>query len=379
LSDSLRILLVAPIRLYNAEAEYIHRLSRGLVARGHHPVVMGIPGSPLLKRVAHEGIETCGHFRMTSLNPGSLLKDMPGLLRYLETERFHLINVHRSEGFIIMAWAVRRLNCRPGLIRTRGDMRPVRRDPVNRKLYGQWCDHIIASNRLLEQELIIRLNLKPDKIQTIYMGIDPEEMKPKKAPEEVRRDLSLAPEERVIGFMGRIGLVKGHQYLLSAVPKILAEFQEARFLLIYPYVENDCPFLQQLSRSRWKDKFKLIGPRSNWADVMQLAEVAVIPSLRSEGNCRAALEWMALRKPVVGTRVGAIPELIEQADTGYLIQPRQAEALADAVINLLRHPARGRQMGEKGYERLKRYFTADEMVTKTLAAYQAVQNELAGL
>ncbi len=376
MSNSLRILLVAPIRLYNAEAEYIHRLSRGILARGHHPVVMGIPGSPLLNRVAKEGVETCDQFRMTSLNPGPLFKDLPSLGRYLKRGRFQVINVHRSEGFIIMAWAVQRLRCRPGLIRTRGDMRPVRRDPINRKLYGQWSDRIIASNRLLEQELIIRLNLKPNKIQTIHMGIDPDKVKPERTPEEVRRDLGLALDERVIGFMGRIGLVKGHQYLLEAVPRILAEFQKARFLLIYPYVENDCPFLQQLSRSKWRDKFILVGPRSNWADVMQLTEVAVIPSLRSEGNCRAALEWMALYKPVVGTRVGAIPELIEQAETGYLIQPRQASALADAVINLLRNPARSRKMGERGHARLKRYFTEDEMVEKTLEAYQAVQEEL---
>ncbi len=375
MNDPLRVLFVAPIKIYNAEAEYIHRLVRGLTAAGHHSTIMGLPGSPLLERLSQEGVRVCDTFRLTSFNPITILRDIRGLASYIEKGGFDIVNVHRSEGFIIVARAVHRLTQRPGLIRTRGDMRPVSRDPLNRRLYGQWSDRIIASNRLLEQELIVRLRLDPKKIQTIYTGIDPDSVKPGISPDEARRELGIAPDERVVACMGRIGMVKGQEYLLQAVPKIISGVPNVRFLLIYPYIEDDSPFPEMLSRSRWKEKFILAGPRSNWADLMQLADVAVMPSLWSEANCRAALEWMAMKKPIVGARVGAIPEVIEQAETGLLVHPRQAGALADAVTNLLKHPKRSVEMGQKGYERLKKYFTEQEMISKTIAVYNAVKSE----
>jgi glycosyltransferase involved in cell wall biosynthesis len=372
LTEHLRILLVAPVKWYNAEAEYVFRLAKGLRAKGHKPVVMGIPASPLLNHAAQDQITTCDRFKISSLNPVLLKREMRQLLVYLEENHFDLINVHRSEGFIIMARAAHSLKPRPAIIRTRGDMRPVRTDPLNRRLYSKWTDYIITSNKLLEQELIIRLGLHPRKIKTIYLGIDPDELKPDKEHHQARKDLGLEPHQQVVALMGRIGPTKGHQYLLQAAPQILSEFPDARFILIYPDVEKESTFLQTLTRSKLKDKFILIGSNSNRANAMQLADVAVIPSLGSEANCRAALEWMALRKPVVGARVGVIPELIVPAETGYLIHPRQSQPLADAVIKILKHPDRKREMGEKAYQRLRKKFTQDKMLEETMDTYRSI-------
>jgi glycosyltransferase involved in cell wall biosynthesis len=365
----MKVLLVAPIRFYNAEAEYIRRLALGLLAKGHRAVVLGRPNTPLQDRAAHEGIPVCDRFNLDSLSPARLLGMTRNLSRYLAQERFDVVNVHRSEGFIFLAQAVRRLEKRPALIRTRGDMRPVRRDPLNRRLYGRFTDRVIATNELLRQELIIRLGLDPGRVHTVRFGLNPNELAPRRPAEEMRRELRLPASARVVGMLGRIGPVKGHRYLLEAAPAIVQAVPEAVFLVLYSMIEEKSDFQAQLRASPLRDRFHLVGPRPDLADLMQLAEVAVIPSVGSEANCRVALEWMSLGKPVIGSRVGVIPELIEPATTGFLLLPRVAPALADAVISLLRDPARARRLGQAGRRRVEENFTDTHMIQQTEAIF----------
>ena len=365
MSDPLSILLVAPIRFYNAEAEYIRRLALGLLARGHRVVLLGRAQSPLLARARQEGIPISDRFPLDSLSPAHLLGLTGNLTRYLAQEKFDVVNVHRSEGFIFLAQAIRHLEKRPVLIRTRGDMRPVRRDPLNRRLYGRFTDRVIATNELLRQELIVRLGLDPDRVHTVRFGLNPDELAPRRPAEAVRSELGLGPSARVVGMLGRIGPVKGHRYLLEAAPAIVQAVPEAVFLVLYSMIEDKSDFQARLQASPLRDRFHLVGPRPDPADLMQLAEVAVIPSVGSEANCRVALEWMSLQKPVIGSRVGVIPELIEPAATGFLLLPRLAPALADAVISLLRDPARARRLGQAGRRRLEEQFTDTHLIQQT--------------
>ena len=365
----MKILIVAPIRFYNAEAEYVRKLSLGLLARGHRAVILGRAKSPLLERARQEGIPICDRFALDSISPWTLIRQQGELGRYLAEEKFDVVNAHRSEGFIFLARAVHRLKKRPALIRTRGDMRPVRRDPLNRRLYGRWTDRVIASNELIRQELIVRLSLDPGRVHTVRFGLDPNELRPARPAEEVRGELGIPASARVVGMLGRIGPVKGHRYLLEAAPAIIQAVPEAVFLALYSMIEQGSDFLSRLQSSPWRDRFFLVGPRPDLADLMALAEVEVIPSVGSEANCRVALEWMSLGKPLIGSRVGVIPELIRPAETGFLLQPRLAPALAEAVISLVRDPARARRLGAAGRRLVEERFTLDRMIKETEAIF----------
>ncbi|HEY7495263.1 MAG TPA: glycosyltransferase family 4 protein, partial [Candidatus Tectomicrobia bacterium] len=98
-------------------------------------------------------------------------------------------------------------------------------------------------------------------------------------------------------------------------------------------------------------------------------EVFVFPSYL-EGLGTAVLDAMALRKPVVATRAGGIPEAVQDGITGLLVPPRDPEALAEAVLHLLRHPEQGRALGEAGRKRVEQHFTAERMAAQTLHVYQ---------
>jgi glycosyltransferase involved in cell wall biosynthesis len=104
---------------------------------------------------------------------------------------------------------------------------------------------------------------------------------------------------------------------------------------------------------------------------MQGFEIFVFPS-HLEGLGTAMLDAMALGKPVVATRTGGIPEVVQDGITGLLVPPRDPQALADALRYLLHHPERRQAFGRAGRQRVEQYFMVEHMAVHTLQAYARV-------
>jgi glycosyltransferase involved in cell wall biosynthesis len=102
-----------------------------------------------------------------------------------------------------------------------------------------------------------------------------------------------------------------------------------------------------------------------------MSDVIVMPSLR-EGLPYVLLEALALARPVVGTPVGGIPEVVKHGETGFLVPPKDSESLAEAVIQILRNPKEAAKLGERGRELVSREFNVETMVRKTAAVYTEV-------
>ena len=112
----------------------------------------------------------------------------------------------------------------------------------------------------------------------------------------------------------------------------------------------------------------MIGPRGDAASVMSLLDLLVVPSL-VETTPFVILEAMAAGKPVVASRIYGIPEMIEEGESGSLVDPSDPAGLAGALLPLIRDPALRQQYGRRARERYERYFSADHMARTTTAAY----------
>lgn len=363
----IKVLISAHIRWFNAEADYVYRLARGLLDRGHPAVIWGRPGSPLIQKAESDGLPVLTFGDPVSLDPGKIRATMNAVRELIRHQGFQVLNAHRSEGYPVIARAA--TGAGAAVVRTRADMRPPKLAALNRQVYKRWTRRVIVANDLLRENLLLRLKLPAERVTTVRLGIRPEEAQPTLSREAARIEMDLKPEDRVVGVMGRLGPVKGQETVLKAAEQVLAAVPEARFLMIFRDVEEEDKFLPSLRASAHRKRFILVGPRSCPADVMQLAEVAVIPSVGSEAHCRTALEWMALGVPVIGSRVGVIPELIVHGDTGFLVQPRYADTFAACITELLQNPDRGRAMGQAGRQRLLDLFTEDRMVDDNLEVF----------
>lgn len=154
----------------------------------------------------------------------------------------------------------------------------------------------------------------------------------------------------------RLEAVKGVEHLVRAA----ALLPRARVA-----IAGDGPLLEQLRELAVElglsDRLALLGRVTPVAPLLAAADVVVLPS-RSEGLPMAALEAMALGKPVVASRVGGLPEAVEDGVTGVLVPPSDPDALAAALAELLGDPERARAMGEAGRARVLEGFTAERMV-----------------
>ncbi len=188
-----------------------------------------------------------------------------------------------------------------------------------------------------------------------------------------RKELGLPPEGPIIGTVGRLVLIKGHTWLIRAVPQVLAEFPQACVVLI-----GDGPLLGELKELAAdlgiSQHVVFLGTRHDIPECLAVLDLFVLPSL-NEGMGRALLEAMAVGCPVVATRVGGIPDVVADGTTGLLVPPRDDRALAEAILTLLRDRSRRAAYGEAARRYVDGRFDIETMVHNIERLYDEVWQE----
>jgi len=167
---------------------------------------------------------------------------------------------------------------------------------------------------------------------------------------------------------------KGMDVLIKSIPYVLSKLQRVTFVIIGAEGGVSVKDLhKQLQDKGVDDKVKFLGyvPWSNIFTHYAMCDIFVTAS-RSETFGQTVAEAMLLGKPVVATRAGAIPELVENRVTGLLVQPNDAIALAGAIIELIEDKALAKKLGDAGLEKVRREFGAENIVSQRIELYEKV-------
>lgn len=244
-----------------------------------------------------------------------------------------------------------------------------------------WPDRLLehASMRCLEVAIAVsdftkrawvaRTRVDPNRIRVIYNGIDVDAFSPQRPAGVVRAEIGVPAGRPIVGMTARLHPMKGHVHLLRAIPQVMRAVPDAHFVLAGDG-ELRAELEQQAAASGLAGRVHFLGFRSDVADVTQLYDVALLPSVSLECLPYTLMEAMALRKPVVASRFSGIPEVVEDGVTGTLVPPRNAKALAEAIVDLLRDPDKARAFGEAGRRRVEEMFTLQRMLDETFALYE---------
>lgn len=239
------------------------------------------------------------------------------------------------------------------------------------------ADMLIAISKATARDLTEIYGVPPEKIRVVYNGVDPEIFAPIEKSDVARR-LGLEGK-RIVLYVGDFGLRKGLRYLIQAVPKVISEVPDARFLLVGGtprWLGTDIYWkmlLEQIKRCGVQEHVRLLGSVSHFElpKYYSAAEVFVLPSLH-EGLGKVALEAMTCEKPVVATRVGGIPEIVDDGVDGILVPPMDSNGMADAIIDLLSDEKRATAMGRTGRSKVLERFTWKETAKRLVAAYESL-------
>ena len=163
-------------------------------------------------------------------------------------------------------------------------------------------------------------------------------------PGEIRAALGLLPERRLVAAAGRLTTVKGFADLLAAADSLPGDVD----VLVFGDGPEGARLEEQRARLRTGARVRLAGQHPDAAELVAAADVCVVPSRWEEAFCLAAAEPLARGRPLVATRVGAIPELVRDGVTGLLVPPADPPALARAIQRLLDDPELAAVLGRAG-------------------------------
>jgi glycosyltransferase involved in cell wall biosynthesis len=204
-------------------------------------------------------------------------------------------------------------------------------------------------------------------------------MKSGTAPDVLRAAFGIDRDAVVIGMLGNIKLWKGQDTLIRAIARVREKFPLVRCVLVgdtSPYDREYAQSLHELVVSLGLDKHIVFtGFQANVADFLLMFDVVVHASVLPEPFGRVILEAMACRKPVIGSRAGAIPEIVEEGKTGLTFPPGDSERLAEAIVELIGDPQRIRHLGDNGFTRLVNEFHIARNVEATQRLYERMLGE----
>jgi glycosyltransferase involved in cell wall biosynthesis len=206
-------------------------------------------------------------------------------------------------------------------------------------------------------------------ISVIRNGVDIDRFAPRPPDVALRASLGLASKTPLVALVSRLNPMKGIDDFVQAMALLTGRYPEARFVIVGDGASRR-ELEEQARRLGLAERVVFTGTQLNVAAILSQATISVVPSL-SEGLSNVVLESMATGIPVVATRVGGTPEILEDGVTGLLVPPCDAPELAAAVGRLLGDPAMARRMGDAGRARAVARFSMPTMVSQTETLYRA--------
>jgi L-malate glycosyltransferase len=254
----------------------------------------------------------------------------------------------------------------PALIGSRRVAFHLKGNAFSRWKYHQ-VDCFVAASEAIHH-MLVEDGIDPGRVVTVYEGIDLHRLQAEPAA-NVHAEFWLPTHAPVVGAVAALTQEKGHKYLIDAAALVVREVPDARFVILG---EGDLrPALERQIKELRLDKHVLLpGFRADILAFIKSFDLFVMSSL-AEGLGTSLLDAMAFSKATVATDTGGIPEVVSHGETGLLVAPRDHRALAAAISGLLKNQERRERMGRAGLERVKRLFTAERMVERTLDVYRA--------
>jgi len=220
-------------------------------------------------------------------------------------------------------------------------------------------DQLIAVSQSIERKIAAEHRTGAP-VRLIYNGVDLERYDHQEPCCTLREEDGMEPGARIVGIVARLEPEKGHATLLEAWPAVLRGCPDA-YLLVVGEGSRSEALMAQAADLRIAHRVVFTGRREDVPAVTATLDVAVLPSYR-EAQGLSVLEAMALARPVVASNVGGIPEMIEDGVTGLLVPPRDAAALAAAIVRVLDDHPLADMLGRAGHDLVHERFCLEQMI-----------------
>ena len=288
----------------------------------------------------------------------------------IRKERVALIHAHEFSA-IVCGWMLAKMTGVPLVATVHGKnyfwekwRRRVAYRIVSR--YGS----LVAVSADLKRFICDKVGVAAEQVQIIYNGVAAAQPVADEEAQACKAELAIVGRFPVLGVVGSLYPVKGHRFLISAMPEIIRRWPGA-VLLVVGRGELEASLKAQVEQLGIAENIRFLGMRADVPRLLSVLDAFVLPSL-SEGLSLALLEAMASGKPVVATAVGGTPELVDQGQTGFLVSSEDAGSLAIKLIELLQDPLMMQRFSDQGAKRVRQRFSLEHMVVQYRRLYASL-------
>lgn len=370
----MRILQITSHLHIGGISRYVLSLSKQLQAQGHS-VIIASDGGDLESQVRAMGMI---HWRLPFNTSAELslqvVRGMRELTRHLQQEPVDLIHAHTRVGQVVADRISRRLHI-PYVTTWHG----IYKRRLSRRLWPCTGRLTIAISSPVRQHLVRDFGVPEERIRLVYNGIDVQHYA---APPDVqavrfyRQQLKIPTDSPVIGSTGRLaaGRVKGFDVLLAAASILKKRFPNLRVLVVGDGPRR--PFLEDVARRlRILDLIHFAGQSQDVRVPLAVMDLFVFSSRWPEAFGLTLVEAMAAGKPIVATRVGAVPEIVQHGESGWLVPQEDPAQLAQGIALLLSDRSLAKKLGQQARQRVLELFDVHRMVSQIEAVYREVVHE----
>lgn len=337
--------------------------------------VAGAPGSwePRARAVADRLILIPGLRR--EIAPVDDLLALNQILTLLRREQYCIVHTHSSKAGIIGRLAARLARVPVVVHSVHGfsfdDATFTQRQRavfiLLERMAARWCDRLITVSQMTKQ-LGLAERIAPDsQMVTIYSGIDLTSFADSVDCRQKRRDMGLDETRPVIGTVGRLAPQTAPEVFVEAAFLVLKERPDVQCLIV-----GDGPSAERAREIIGGDeRIKMTGYRADVPEILQTLDCFVSTAAWGAVG-RALTEAMIVGLPVVATSIRGVPEIVKDGETGLLVAPGDAAAIADRVLFVLDHPADARRLGRSARHTVTPEFCADLMVERITGLYDSL-------
>jgi len=240
------------------------------------------------------------------------------------------------------------------------------------RLFALFTDRLVA---LTEGELQDNIDLSvypADRIIKIHSGVNVQKFQSVEISIiDKKRSLGIETNGRTVGFVGWLLPIKGPMYLLRAMEYVWQEYNDTNLVFVGKG-DLDVDLRTEALELNKNGRVKFLGWRPDITEIMPVFDIFVLPSL-NEGMGRVLVEAMAVGKPVIASRVGGIPDLVQNGKNGLLVPPADERALAACIKFLIENPEEAEKMGKLG-RGFCHQFSVEAMVDKIDQLYTDLIN-----
>ncbi len=340
-------------------------LAQGLIRRGHQADVVCPSGSELARRARAAGVSVKETTIRGEVDAAAVFR----IARWLRDGGYDVIHMHTSHAHTIGCLASMLARVGRRVVSRRVDF-SIYRHPfsISGFKYKRGVDRFIAISRAVKEALVSD-GVADSRIAIVPSGVDPERLSGITGA-GVREELGIENRAPLVVNVAHLAWHKGQEFLVRASALLAERVPDARVVIVGEG-ERRALLEREIRALHVEERVRLVGFRPDALRLVAAADVFVMPSVM-EGLCTSILDALLLERPVVASRAGGMPEIVEDGSTGVIVPPRDPEALARAIERLLESKDEAARLARRGRDRVLREFTADAMVEGTLAVYRAL-------